>query len=249
MPTSTNRVVPSWWRDNTIDLFDHARAICGDRRFKKFSKLRDVHAYLLTSLFPLYPITTFHVALHKPSIEGSAMSGVASMEYSYLIKLILERISWFTRNQHHLNDPGTSTCRLVFSERKELSYEDIKQYLWWLKIGAGAHNCSVDWQYIDASNVDYMPHENETPTHLADIAASACGRALERYHATPDDRFIRNLGPTIFRNWRGLAHGLKIFPYQAEELLWETDRVDFIKIIDPKRPPALSPLHESEVPQ
>lgn len=241
-------VVPDWWRDNVIDLFDHARAICGDRTFKKFSKLRDKHAYLLTSLFPLYPITTFHVALHKPSIEGSAMSGVASLEYSYLFKLILERISWFARKQHHPNDPNHSACRLVFSERSELSYEDIKQYLWWLKIGAGSHNCSVDWQYIDTSNVDSAPHQNETPIHLADIAASSCGRALERYEAVPDDRYIRNLGPTIYRSWRGLAHGLKIFPRRAEELLWETDRADFVKIIDPKRPPALSPQLKPEVP-
>lgn len=239
-------VVPGWWHDNTISLFDHARAICGDRQFKKFNKLRDVHAYLLTSLFPLYPITTFHVALHKPSIEGASMSGAASVEYSYLFKLILERISWFARQRHHPLDPHQSSCRLVFSERSELSYDDIKRYLWWLRIGGGTHNCSVDWRFIDTSDVDSLPHENETAIHLADIAASACGRALERYYAVPDDRFLRNLGPTIYRNWRGLAHGLKIFPRQAEEMLWETSRTDFLKIIDPMRPPTLIPQLESE---
>lgn len=234
-------VIPSWWRNNAIDLFNHARVIYGDRRFKKFNSLRDKHAYLLTSLFPLYPITTFHIALHKASIEGSAMSGKASMEYSYLIKLLLERISWYARQQCHALDPNDSTCRLVFSQRSELSYDEIKKYLWWLKIGGGAHNCSVDWRYIDTSDVDSEPHKNETPIHLADIAASSCGKALERYQAVPDDRYIRNLGPTIYRNWRGMAHGLKIFPRCAEEMLWETNRADFIKIIDPNRPPALGP--------
>ena len=233
-------IIPTWWEDRTKDLFDHARTLRNSTKtFKKFSDLRDNRRHILSSVFPLYPIATCHVALYKPLLGELPIAGDQSKEYAYLLKLTLERISWFVRDQDHPHDPNDRRCRLVFSENRALPYEDIHQYLVWLKIARGAFNCSVNWEFIDTSQIETQPHVDETPIHLADIAASALGFALKGNVGTPDDRFIRNISDTIYRR-HGRCYGLKFFPAPTEEHLAETRRLDFVRLIDPNRTPALS---------
>lgn len=222
-------ILPTWWL-NVAAPFDHARLILQDgKAFKKYEKISQPRRFLLTNLLKFYPITTIHVALHKPTYEESHIGRNATEEYAYLIKLTLERISWHARDMAHGSDPATGKTALVFSKRDALPYEDIKLYLRRLKRGRGAYNCSVEWAFID-EDFQVQRHTNEQPVHFADIAASGFHDALKSRHGVPDDRFIRNLGPTIYRR-DGKIQGMKFFPSKAEEMLRRLGYLEFMQLL------------------
>jgi hypothetical protein len=184
-------------------------------------------------LFQHYPIYTVHVGTHKPTLSETHIGRNLTHCYAYLIKLTLERISWWVRDHYQSTDPGNGRCWLVFSENSALPYEAIKDYLAKLRQGRGIYNCRIDWRFISHEDVEIVPHAPETPLHLADIAAGALFQAIDptkRDHAITDDRFIRNMRDAICRNARQV-YGLKIFPREAVERLSERRLLDFVRLL------------------
>jgi Protein of unknown function (DUF3800) len=144
-------ILPSWLPDIPSEFFEHARQV--DRHkvspIPKFQKCKEKRQWLLTHFFRLYPIHTIHVAVHKPTLFGSHIGRNLNDCYAYLIKLTLERVSWWVRDQHHINDPGNARCRLVFSENEALPYSAIREYLSKLRGRRGMYNCRIEWPYTN----------------------------------------------------------------------------------------------------
>ena len=171
------------------------------------------------------------VALHKPSMAGSHIRSNAQKEYQFLVKWALERVSWIARRSAKARGgkPEENCCQLIFSEQKSYSYAELCDYLNKLQRGKERYNCSIEWDYLH-TEVGYERHRNEQPIHFGDIVASAFHRAIEpKIHDMTDDRFARNLIPTVY-NRNGKYYGLKLFPPAAINGMKEKGELGFLKL-------------------
>lgn len=235
-------IIPCWFKDAAPMFFEHAKALAKlptlkdgvPRPMPKFGDAQERCRHYLSSLIPLYPFATVHVAAHKPTIAQTHMASNNDDLYAYLIKLTVERISWFVRDQNHVLDPGNKRCKLIFSENEALSYESIQSYLNLLRRGRGKYNCRIDWRYVSETDFDVHPHSAESELHIADVASGAMFSALDcskkTLHKIRDDRFIRNMRDAICRTERQ-RYGLKIFPSEAIDPLTEQGVLDFMKLM------------------
>lgn len=193
-------------------FFDNCRKEKGAATvFNKFSKCGDRDRFLLTRNMGRLPVRIVQVAVHKPSMTGSFTRSNHKLEYQYLCKLVVERVSWIARDSAR-NHPGeNNTCQLVFSEQTMYPYQDMAEYFSRLRRGRRKFNNSAEWAHI-ANELDITQHRNEEPIHLADIAASALHCAIEpKTHGMTDDRFQRNLHPVIYKK-NDMKYGIKIYP-------------------------------------
>jgi len=224
--------------DDALAIFDEARAESGHSKcFRKFSKASDGDNFVLTRLLPSKRVRLVQVALHKPSMTGRYTRNHHKEEYQYLVKMVLERVSWLARDaakksgeSGKSSDPNDNLCQLVFSEQKLYSYDDLCGYLNELQHGQSRYNCSVEWPFIHP-HVRSRKHEDEQGLHLADIAASALFKAIEplRYGMT-DDRFQRNLVKAIAR-FSGKPFGLKLFPPKEVRAMIANGDFQFLKLM------------------
>jgi len=212
-----------------LKIFDAARDIrASQKTFKKFSKENDINRYVLTSLIGQSKVRTCFVAIHKPSMQGTYIRDNHANEYNYLFKILLERISWIVRDAPIIKN-GNGPCRIVLSEQRMYPYEDLFDYLDRLK--AGKHNCSAAWEHLSDETPSILQHEDETPVHIADIAASSFAMAIEpKSHGITDDRYIRNLSPTIYCRY-GRAFGVKLFPEREMRQRMQEPRFSFLKLL------------------
>ena len=192
-------------------IFDAARRDrVSQRSFEKFSKETAKNNFLLSQKLGRARIATCFVAIHKPLMRGSYIRDNHANEYNYLLKMLVERVSWTVRDARRRFDDENGPCRLVLSEQRMYPYEGMFDYF--ERLRRGAHNCRAEWSWISEDAPEVVKHQNETPVHLADIAASAFAMAIEpKMYGMTDDRFFRNLSGTIYRK-HGKAFGLKMFP-------------------------------------
>ena len=96
------------------------------------------------------------------------------------------------------------------------------------KRGLGRYNTRVNWENV--GNLTQSPHQDETGTHLADIAASAFHRAIEpKEHGMTDERFFNNIFRRVYRGHKNKPHGLKIWPNEAIEPAKRDGRLLFLE--------------------
>lgn len=213
--------------DQTLDVFDDARAKrdMQDKKFKKFSKSSDKDNFVLTSLLAAKPVRFVFVAFHKPSLQGTSIRENHGNEYNYLTKFVIERISWTVRDAKHQG--GNKICDVVMSEQKMYPMENLEMYFEKLKQGKGRYNTRANWEHI--GTFSQMPHNDETETHLADIAASAFHRAIEpKEYGMTDERFFNNLFRLVYRGREDRPHGLKIWPNEVIEPAKKEGRLLFL---------------------
>lgn len=215
--------------DSILDLFADARKERGrETPFQKFSKSTDKDNFVLTKLLGARPVATIACALYKPDMAGTHIRGDAAKEYFYLLKLVLERVSWCVRDG--LKGLESGKCRVILSEQRTHSYDDLDDYLRLLRHGRGRFNCSIEWDWLEPE-FEVIKHQNETPIHLADITASAFGRAIEpKEHGMTDPRFFQNLGPSVFKRGSSLV-GVKVFPKASSDRLDSAGELNFLKAL------------------
>lgn len=176
------------------------------------------------------PLRIAQVALHKPSMAGSFTRAHHLEEYQYLCKFAIERVSWIARDSAAAKRMPDTKCKLIFSEQSMYPYDSLIEYLGKLRNGRMRYNSSIEWDYIDPE-IGYMPHRDEHPIHLADIAASALHKAIEpKRHGMTDDRFQRNLGQAIYRK-HSKPYGIKLFPGKEIGEMKEQGSFGFLDIL------------------
>jgi hypothetical protein len=157
---------------------------------------------------------------HKPDLEPANFATKNAL-YNYLTRFVVERVSWFCRDERPRVQEGDGRVKIVFSRRGGMSYEDFQTYLRYLKAEVST---SVHWPVIDIDSIEAMDHSRDAGLQLADIAASAVTAAFE------PDRFgnrempyLQALSGRIYRRGgRERGYGLKVFPdedrLQSEQL-------------------------------
>jgi hypothetical protein len=147
--------------------------------------------------------------------------------YFYYTRYFVERLSWLTRD-HRIDGEGDGFCKLVFSRAKNLSYVLLKEYLTRLK---NHHQTQIDWSAIDPDGIEVLQHDQSLGLRLADAAASGVHCALELSpHGFCEDRYVRLLKPTIYRNGNNYrSYGMKIVPQAPEPEVARDGRYGWIE--------------------
>ncbi len=75
------------------------------------------------------PIRTVSILVYKPIIrEPEKFQSTKFLLYRYVTRMAMERVSWLCRDHRH-SDGGDGYTDIIFSNRSNMSYEDIREYM------------------------------------------------------------------------------------------------------------------------
>lgn len=164
----------------------------------------------------LVPMRTVSVLVYKPLIrEPEKFQNTKYLLYRYATRMLLERVSWLCRD-HRKEGEGDGFAEVIFSNRSNMSYEEIRKYLGLLlkQAAENPEKIQIDPTVIDPERIRSVDHAKLAGLQVADAVASGLHFALKvnRYGET-ESGYLTHLKKTIFRH-RGVAmgHGLKLWP-------------------------------------
>ena len=156
------------------------------------------------------------VLVYKPLIiEPEKFQNTKYLLYHYATRLLLERVSWLVR-EHRRPDEGDGFAEVIFSNRSNMSYEDIRDYLRLLNRQAQSdpYKVQIDSSVIDPERIRAVEHSKLAGLQVADAVASGFHFALKvnRYGET-EPSYLQHLKKTVYRHKAvGLGYGLKLWP-------------------------------------
>lgn len=162
------------------------------------------------------PIRTVNVLVYKPLIsEPEKFQNMKYLLYRYATRLLLERVSWLCRD-HRKPEEGDGFCEVIFSNRSNMSYDDIRDYLRLLlkQSEANPSQVQIDHTVIDPDRIRAVEHSKLAGLQVADAVASGFHFALKvnRYGET-ETGYLPHLKKTIYRHKAvPLGYGLKFWP-------------------------------------
>jgi hypothetical protein len=162
------------------------------------------------------PIRTVSVLVYKPLIaEPEKFQNTKYLLYRYATRLLLERVSWLVRDKRRPGE-GDGFAEVIFSNRSNMSYGDIRDYLRLLlkQSEANPNQVQIDRTVIDPERISAVEHSKLAGLQVADAVASGFHFALKvnRYGET-ETGYLPHLKRTIYRNESvALGYGLKLWP-------------------------------------
>lgn len=202
----------------TVKLVDAVRRQLGkkDRDPLHFRKLKHEHRLPYIGAIAQAKVRVASVLVHKPSLqEPEKFRAEAHLLYRYVTRYLLERVSWLCRDARR--EDG-QTCKVIFSNRSCMSYDDMRSYLLKLQERTDDFGVRVDWTVVDPDAVEAHPHDRLMGLQIADAVASAFYQAVE---LSPlgycEPRYAQMLRPVVYRHaGQYLGYGLKFWPRDAD---------------------------------
>ena len=159
-------------------------------------------------------LRTVSVLVHKPSIEEpEKFQSQKHLLYRYACRMLLERVSWLCRDNRK-EGAGDGRAELIFSNRAQMSYDELRDYVRRLKSETDSLKVTVDWSVIDPDLLRPVEHSQLAGLQVADAVASGLFAAVNpnRFGDT-EDRYARLLLPTVYRHkGTALGYGLMFWP-------------------------------------
>ena len=181
-------------------------------------------------------LRTVSVLIHKPSIEGpETFQAQKHRLYRYATRLLLERVSWLCRD-HRLKEQGDGFAEIIFSNRGQMSYEDLRDYLCRLRDKPGVQ---IDWSVIDPVRVRAVQHAQMAGLQVVDaIASSAFAAVNANQFGDTEERYLLELLPVAYRRKGKVSgYGLKFWPADIDMLLAKDPRLQKLaEGLDERRP-------------
>jgi Protein of unknown function (DUF3800) len=165
------------------------------------------------------PLQVVSVLVHKPSIlEPQIFRAEPHRLYRYAARLLVERISWSCRDW--AGPAPAAPAELIFSNRDQMSFTALWEYLRLLRRRGNAHGVSIDWRWLDPECCRAVNHDQLAGLQVADAVASSCYYAANvGPYGETEDRYLRLLAPCLYRhNGQPVGYGLKFWPASLETL-------------------------------
>jgi hypothetical protein len=160
------------------------------------------------------------VLVHKASLDPgeSAFYHEKHKLYFYLVRFLLERVSWMCRDSDSIKNRkiGDGTARIVFSAREDLSYDQLAAYFARLQ----EMQTSIHWSVIKPTQFKVLKNGKHPGLQFADCIASAmycCEHHCERKKTADWAKVLR--AAAYQHQGKYLGYGIKIFPPKAEKLM------------------------------
>jgi len=167
-------------------------------------------------------VRSVSVAIHKPRLTSQETFQARNRLYFYACRYLLERVSWFCRDSF---DPakhaGDGSIDLIFSKRKNLSYEELGEYLKKLHEQSSSHDIRIDWKQIKEEQIEAYSASQKMGLQVADAIASAAFSALNKNdYGFTEERYISTLLKGMYRHQgKVLGYGIKIWPYKDSDII------------------------------
>lgn len=180
-----------------------------------FKNLSERHrAYVSEQLGLFEELSIIAVVVSKRHLPGTEMDYNA--KYLFPFRLLLERMSWLSRNQDSL-------LRYTASHTRGLNPERIAAYLETLN----SFETSISWTNLSPDGVTVSTPRAHDFLQVADVVASAVGAAFNPSKRTgaPNQAYLKSLLPRLqcFPNQKLTSYGLKMHPLNhkvREEFPW-----------------------------
>lgn len=169
-------------------------------------------------------VRTVNVLIHKPSIaEPETFQARKHRLYRYATRLLLERVSWLCRD-YWIKDQGDGSAEIIFSNRGQMSYDDLRTYLCRLR---DKHDTQIKWPAIDPERVKAVQHAQMAGLQVADAVASSAFAAVNaNQFGDTEDRYLFELLPVAYRHGGKLSgYGLKFWPTDIATLQTKDPRL------------------------
>lgn len=156
-------------------------------------------------------LRTVSVMIHKPSIvDPEVFQAQKHQLYRYACRLLLERVSWLCRDSR-IRERGDGTAEIIFSNRGQMSYNDLRDYLRRLRDNP---RVNIEWSAIDPDQVRAVQHSQMAGLQVADAVASSAFAAINpNQFGDTESRYLTHLLPVAYRHeHRLLGYGLKFWP-------------------------------------
>lgn len=152
------------------------------------------------------------VCINKRELAGDGLRGKHRL-YFYATRYLIERISWLARDRS-ADHAGDGRVRLVFSNRRQMSYDDLRTYVERLRSAPPEADIRIHWPAISADLVEPRPHNQLVGLRAVDTVASGIRYGLElTQYGFCEDRYGRMMEPRTYRHLgRALPYGMKFFP-------------------------------------
>jgi len=175
-----------------------------------FQRLKHEHRLPLLDAIGHARIRSVSIMIYKPALDADLYSSKGVL-YRYATRLLLERVSWLCRDsrvdhQHR--------AKLIFSNRANMSYDDLCAYLKDIERRADALDVRIDWSAVDCTEVDTKHHNQLRGLQVADAIASGMYSAVRlNRHGFAEPRYAELLRPTAYAHQgRRFGYGVKVMP-------------------------------------
>lgn len=169
-------------------------------------------------------LRTVSVLIHKPSINDPEIFQAQKHQlYRYACRLLLERVSWLCRDSR-IKDQGDGTAEIIFSNRGQMSYDDLRSYLCRLRDNS---RVNIEWSVVDPARVRAVQHSQMAGLQVADaVASSAFAAVNQNQFGDTESRYLAELLPVAYRHERRLlGYGLKFWPVDLDGLKTENPQL------------------------
>jgi len=162
------------------------------------------------------PARTVSVLIHKPAIkEPEKFQNEKYLLYRYATRLLLERVSWLCRG-HRIDGEGDGSCDIVFSNRSNMSYQEIRDYIQHLldQSGSMPQEVQIDDNTIRTDQIRAIEHSKLAGLQAADAVASSMHYAVKRNrYGEAEPAYSQLLAKTFYRH-KSILHGygIKLWP-------------------------------------
>lgn len=204
-----------------VELMRNARAVLGrdPKAALHFVKLSHAQRIPWAREIGKAKIRTVSVLIYKPAIhEPEKFQSQKHLLHRYACRLLLERVSWLCRD--HRKEPGHGLTEVIFSNRSQMSYEDLRDYIRRLKEESDPLAVTIDWSVIDPDLIRPVEHSQLAGLQVADAVASSLFAAVNpNAFGDTEDRYVRLIAPTFYRHKdAALGYGVKFWPSDLEAL-------------------------------
>lgn len=212
-----------------VRLMEKVRQLLGrpPRQALHFCKLGHPQRVVYAREIAQARLRTVSVLVHKPSIrEPERFQSQKHLLYRYACRYLLERVSWLCRD-HHKAGAGDGRAEIIFSNRSQMSYDELRSYLRKLCDDSSDLTVNVDWSVVDPDFIRAVEHSQLAGLQVADAIASGLYAAVNpNQFGDTEDKYTRLLLPSCYRHKGAvLGYGLKFWPGDFETLKKENPQL------------------------
>lgn len=227
-------VITRWEIDfETVKLVDEVRQLLNKqpRQPLHFQRLKHEHRLPYVEKISQARLRTVSVLVHKPSLKEPDKFSGRFLLYYYTARYLLERVSWFCRDNRLANDAGDGSARVVFSNRGGMSYDELRAYLLILKARTELGDVRIEWSVIRPEQIHAMNHDKLMGLQVADAVASSFYFGVQQ---TPlgftEPRYAQMLKPVVYHHsGQHLGYGVKFWPREVAELLDKEKTLQWVR--------------------
>ena len=207
----------------TVKLIDRVRILLKkpDKKPLHFRDLKHEQKIPFLDEIAKADLRAISVLVDKPLIKEPEKFQERYRLYFYSVRFVLERVSWYCRDQKRPQGPGDGSAKIIFSNRSGMSYPEMKDYFHHLKERTDALEVRIDWSSIRPDQIMAYSPGQRMGLQVADAVAGSFFYAVEKsQYGFTEDRYVRILKPVIY-NRRGIykGYGIKFWPLEDEEFL------------------------------